>query len=190
PDLKTDNAEALKASGMDALHKKGHRGKKVRLAIVDGDFRGFDKLIASKKLPANTRYVDFTRQRNKDLAPDPFPGDAATLGHGTQGALAALLAAPEVELTLVRVDPTALYQLRDLMLYLGGEPVDSEGLKQRQGELDLEKFDLLEQRKVILAERKEILNDFGADEKTLAKGKALFEKEAKLEAAEKDYRDR
>src|SRR5262249_52675023 len=35
-----------------------------------------------------------------------------------------------------------------------------------------------------------ILNDFGADEKTLAKRKAFFEKEAKLEAAEKDYRDR
>src|SRR5262249_22774503 len=44
PDLKTDNAEALKGSGMDALHKKGHRGKKIRLAIVDGDFRGYDKL--------------------------------------------------------------------------------------------------------------------------------------------------
>jgi hypothetical protein len=190
PGFKTDNAQALKASGLEALHKKGHRGKKVRLAIVDGDFRGYEKLIASKRLPATTRYVDLTRERNRDLAPDPFHGNPAELGHGPQSALAAVLAAPDVELTLVRVDPATPFQLRDLMLYLSGEAVVSESLKEREDELEVERFNLEERRKVILAERREVLEDFGMDESKKKFREAFFKKEAQLEADQKDHRQR
>ena len=42
---------------------------------------------------------------NSDFLPDPQTGDDKAIGHGTHCALAAALAAPEAELTLVRIDP-------------------------------------------------------------------------------------
>src|SRR5262249_53700925 len=44
--------QALEASGLERLHRLRYRGKGVRLAVVDGDFRGWEGL-KGKQLPAS-----------------------------------------------------------------------------------------------------------------------------------------
>src|SRR5262249_38070641 len=112
-DVANRNREALTASGLGRLHSLGYRGKDtraaraagqfpgMRLAVLGGVFRGWEALVKAKHLPATTRVLDLTRQRNTSIEPDPYPKDDLTLGHGTQCALAAALAAPQADLLLI-----------------------------------------------------------------------------------------
>ena len=89
-----------------------------------GDRRRFYRLakaLVGKQLPADTRMIDLTRERNDDLEPDAEPGDGKPLGHGVHMALAVLRAAPEVELTLVRIDPAAPYMLQQVARAMNGD---------------------------------------------------------------------
>src|SRR5262249_40018307 len=86
-DEKGGHPEALRASGLERWHAQGNRGKGVRVAVIDGDFRGYER-FRGKQLPAEVRFLDLTAERNSTLEPDPFPGDAAAAGSGTQCALA------------------------------------------------------------------------------------------------------
>ena len=162
--IKADNTAALRLSGLEQLHKAGYRGKfrgqAVRLAIIDGDFRGYEALIKSGKLPADTQLVDLTVEGNPRLLPDPWPAGPATLGHGTQCALAAVLAAPDVRLTLIRVDPAALYQVRTAARYINGETVGSENLRRRVDELVRDRAALRQRRAILQQEREAVLNDY------------------------------
>src|SRR5207245_10997361 len=74
-----DNQAALKASGLARLHAQGKKGQGIRVAVIDSDFRGYEKL-KGKGLPADTRYVDFTAERNTTILSDPFPGDGQGIG--------------------------------------------------------------------------------------------------------------
>src|SRR4029077_7603295 len=76
--------------------------------------------------------------------PAPTPGDPIGIGVGTYQALAAVLAAPDAELTLVRVDPAAPYQLHEIIQYLSGDPPTSLTLGERRDEL---RFDLAKIRR-------------------------------------------
>ena len=108
---KIDN-DALRVSGLQRLHEAGIKGKGVRLAIIDGDFRGWREFVG-KGLPATTHLLDLTAERNADLLPDaPLAGGG--VGLGTHMALAAALAAPEADMLLIRVDPAAPYDLMTL----------------------------------------------------------------------------
>lgn len=156
-----DNTLALRQSGLARLHEKKQRGKGVRLAIVDTDFRGWEDAVKDGKLARSTRLVDLTTARNPTIDPDPFPGDPKELGHGTQCALAAALAAPEADLVLLRVDVTA-GQLLDVVRHLRGE-FYSEHLGRRQDELIAYRAGLQRDRADLLRERKPILDNFDDD---------------------------
>lgn len=157
-----DNAKALALSGLENLHKRGARGKGVRLAIIDTDFRGWEKMVKDKKLPAATRLVDLTAERSLDLLPAPYPANGDRLGHGTQCALAAALAAPEAELVLIRISDVAPHQLAEVAHYLRGERL-SDYLELRRDELTAAKARVDAQRETLQRDRREVLEDFTDD---------------------------
>jgi hypothetical protein len=162
--IEMDDAAALRETGLERLHGLGYRGKlrgrPVRLAVIDGDFRGYEALVSTGKLPANTRIVDLTAERNPNLRPDPLPGDLKGPGRGTQCALAAVLAAPEVELTLIRVDPGAPYQVRSAADNIAGNRVRSDNLQRRGDELVRDRVALRKRHAELMRERHFILQDF------------------------------
>jgi hypothetical protein len=153
PDLRA----MFQASGLSSLFARGYRGRGVRIAIVDGDFRGYDRL-KGKDLPANLHYVDLTAERNPSLLPDPFPGDSTVLGPGTQAALAALRAAPEADLTLIRIDPAAPHQLAAVVRLVNGERYYSDSVYQRNQELETAATDLRTRNADLLRLRQEAVN--------------------------------
>jgi hypothetical protein len=187
------NQSLLKASGLARLHDQGVKGQGVRVAVIDGDFRGFEKL-KGKGLPASTRYLDFTAERNPTFIPDPFPGDPQGIGQGTQFAQALILAAPDVQLTLIRVDPSCPYQVVEAARLIRGEPYRSESLSQRDAELTFEKARLRTRREDLRLERQAVLDDFRQDEELdreiVDRRKAYFKKLAELEGDERAYQQK
>jgi hypothetical protein len=157
---KGDDGRALTESGLAALHKAGFRGKGVRVAVIDGDFRGFEAQIKAGKLPASTRLVDFTAHRNLAMQPEPYPDDGTTLGHGTHCALAVALAAPDADLTLVRIDPGTPYMLIEVLEWIRGTGKLSSNLVRRSDELNTASSRLRLRRAAVLEERKTILENF------------------------------
>jgi hypothetical protein len=191
--IAAESAEAaqklLETTGLERLHKLGHKGRGTRLAVVDGDFRGWEAL-AGKKLPRNTRYVDLTASRNADVLPDKFSeGPTGTLGNGTVCALAALLAAPEADLTLIRIDPTAPYQLYEVARFITGDVVRSENLDHRAEDLTAMGKSLEARRQDIILERQRVFDMFGGDEESKKLRDEFLKKEAKLEADEKAHKE-
>jgi hypothetical protein len=179
----------LESTGLERLHKLGHKGRNVRLAVVDGDFRGWEHQLG-KGLPKNTKYIDLTAARNPNVLPDPFPeGPTGTLGTGTLTALAAILAAPEAELTLIRVDPKAPYQLYEVARYINGDPVRSENLEHRSDDLIAEAKSLEARQQELLLERQRVIDMFGGDEESKKLRDEFLKKEAKLEADEKAHKE-
>ena len=79
---KVDAAKAIEDSGLLRLHKARLKGDGVLVAIIDGDFRGWEGLVG-KGLPARTHLFDLTAERNDNLKPDAPPAGAG-LGHGTE----------------------------------------------------------------------------------------------------------
>ena len=152
-----DVREVFRASGVDSLFARGYRGRGVRIAVIDGDFRGYER-FKGKGLPANLDYVDLTAERNASLLPDPFPGDAAAVGAGTQAALTALRAAPEADLTLIRIDPGAPHQFAAVVRLFNGERYFSDSVYQRNMELENAAIDLRARAQELLRLRQEAIN--------------------------------
>ena len=164
PALKGANepAKVLKLSGLADLHGLGKRGQGVRLAVIDSDFRGWEAQMKKGVLPPATRLVDLTTEQSPDLFPAPQPA-GAELGHGTQCALAAAVAAPAAELVLVRIAGDDPFQLVEVNRYLrGGEY--SPLLERRLDELRVAASLLNLKRNQLLKERKVILNNFRDEE--------------------------
>ena len=162
PDEGGDPAKVLAATGLDRLHRAGRRGQKVRVAVVADDFRGWQALVG-KRLPKTTRYLDLTAERSDILKPDPFPNKPGT-GGGVTLALAVLLAAPDCELTLVRIDAAAPYMLNVLLRRLNGADYTSASLTQRRDDLGRTRRQMRRRLDALLKEREEVLNLF-ADNK-------------------------
>jgi hypothetical protein len=179
---KAGGPELLRTS-LERLHPLGHRGRGLRVAVIDSDFRGYQEHVG-KRLLSTTRYIDLTAERRPDLTPEPFAGDPKETGHGTQCALAAALAAPEAELTLVRIDPAAPYQLQSVARALNCDDFYSVGLQQRRDELaaDAERQRVL--REELLAERRAVLDTFKQDEQAVQRREAYFKRQAEFERAE------
>ncbi len=154
--LKGDNAKALEQSNLKELHARGYQGKSIRIGIIDGDFRGWETLVKQKH---RARLVDLTFDRDPEVYPQPFAGDAKQLGHGTLCALAAALAAPHAELVLIRADITDPYQLHEIVRYTQGGKV-APSIEQQHGELEARTAQLKVRRGQLLEERRLILNDF------------------------------
>jgi hypothetical protein len=153
-----DPQKALTLSGLAELHAKGKRGQGVRLALIDNDFRGWDRLVKERKLNGKTRFVDLTAEHSRDILPSAA-GPAEQLGHGAHCALATAAAAPDAELTLIRTDAFDPYQLEEIVRYLNGGDL-SDNLRRRQDELTTERLVLDAERAKLLRERQIILEDF------------------------------
>jgi hypothetical protein len=188
-DTKGDNAEVLRAAGVSNLHALGHRGRGVRAAVVGGDFRGWER-YRGKELPAETRYVDLTAERNPTIEPDPFPGEASGDGAGTQAALALALAAPESELTIIRIDPAAPHQLDAVVRLLRCEPFLSESLLQRRADLRADAEELRLRRQELNEERRRVLSDFRQTDEAVQRREAHFRKAAQQEKDERAWQGR
>jgi hypothetical protein len=157
---KGQDERALRESGLAALHGRGARGQGVRVAVIDGDFRGYEAQVKSKRLPARTRLVDLTADRNPTLQPDPPPAGPGTVGHGTQLALALALAAPEADLTLIRIDPSTPYMIREVADLIRGVTVVSPSLAARTDEVAAATAALRVRRGEVMAERKIVLESY------------------------------
>ncbi len=181
--LPGNNAKALAKSGLEELHRKGFRGQDVRLAVIDTDFRGWSELLKQGKLPPSTRLVDLTAERDPEILPAPvvyprgtgpsdlevLPASAAKqVGHGTQCALAATLAVPQVSLVLVRIDGSSPYELDELARYFRGGSLLSPYIDRRRDELVTARAELNLLRFHVLFERRLILESF-TDERDLEK---------------------
>jgi hypothetical protein len=151
-------AKALAQSGIAALHERGRRGQGARLAVLDADFRGWDTLVKEKKLPGTTRLIDLTAERSPQFLPAP-PLAGNELGHGTQVARAAALAAPDADLVLVRLDGFDHFQIDAISRYLAGG-LTSPTLQRRLDELRIEDSVLDLQRSQLQKERQAIVEDF------------------------------
>jgi hypothetical protein len=178
-------ADALRASGLERLQQQGHRGQKVRVAVIDSDFGGYQQFVGTK-IPARTRYVDLTAECDPNVEPQYTSRGPSPMGPGTQAALALALAAPEAELSLIRVDPEAPYQLLAVARYLNGEAVRSYSLDQRGQELAAEASRLETLRDKLLAERKTVLENFSQEEAAVKRREELFKREVNLERQEQE----
>jgi hypothetical protein len=170
-----DNQKVLEQSGVARLHQLGKLGKitipgtihypkakerPVRVAILDNDFTGYAEMVKLKLLPPDTRLVDLTIQWDPEILPAPPYPEVRQLGHGTQCALAVALAAPEAQLTLVRVDPASPYQIQEVAQYINGAPLRSQHLDRRVEELNSYAGLLASRRTTILQERKAVFEIF------------------------------
>jgi hypothetical protein len=184
-----ENFEPLRKSGVESLHLMGQRGLGQRVAVVDNDFRGWESL-KGKQLPENTRMVDLTRERNRNMLPDSEEGPPNELGHGARYALALLKAAPSVDLTLIRIDPAAPYQLATVARLVNGDPHLSLNIDNRLRSLENERSRLRTTKDLLLAERRAILDDFGVDDETIKRRQDYFKRQADFDLLEKDYQVR
>jgi hypothetical protein len=154
-----DNAKVLAQSGVAELHKLGARGQGVALGIIDTDFRGWQELVKAGKLPATTRLVDLTAERDRDLVPAPYPGEPDQPGHGTLCAQAAAVAAPAAQIVLIRTDLIAPYQLREIVGYIASGNY-SPTIEARRDDVVLARAKLRLEAKKLAMERERVLNNF------------------------------
>lgn len=185
-----DAGQALQDSGLERLHELGHRGKGIRIAVLDSDFHGYPTLIRDGKLPATTRLLDLTAECNPDLTPEPPGGNAADVGHGARMALAAALAAPEAELVLVRVNPALPFQVEQVAKAINGDPFRAECLDERAAELK-DDADRLEARaEVLQTERRALLSANLPIDEFQPKWEAYKKRQEAHDRDDKAYRDR
>src|SRR5579864_2263447 len=149
-------ADILAATRLSELHNRGFKGKGIKIAVIDGDFGGYEGLVG-KRLPKNTTLIDFTAARNVNIEPDPMPTKDGQIGQGTACALAVAHAAPEADLLLVRIDPASPYQLMLVMRLLNQETPPLENLNERSLEIAHERERLQRRRTEVLEERRKAI---------------------------------
>jgi hypothetical protein len=165
----------LQASGAARLQAMGQKGRGTRLALVDSDFRGWEKL-AGKGLPPDTRLFDLTRERNADLQPDPFPSGNEP-GAGTRRALTIARIAPEINLTLIRIDPSSPYMVEAAARAINADPVRSLNLDSRLAELQSQRDALDKRRDLLAEERRLVFQDFRQEGEAVKRRKEYLEKQ-------------
>lgn len=162
---KSPDVDPLVVTGVAQLHASNRKGQQVRVVILDTDFAGWQTALKQDK-PANsqgtTTFIDLTAERQRDLAPDEMPGE---MGTGTKAAMAVRLAAPLVNLTLVRIPVDAPYQLVNVGRYIRGDSFRAEGLITRRNELSADIESYTERRKRANEEYRFAFNDFDQDDR-------------------------
>ncbi|MCS6850221.1 MAG: hypothetical protein NZ700_03510 [Gemmataceae bacterium] len=187
--LPAARAPVLDATALGKLRSAALRGRGVVVAVIDADFRGAPSQIG-RQLPADTRLIDLTGERNPGLEPDPYPDDATEEGTGTRLARAVVQAAAGARLVLVRVDPASPYQVLSVARAIAGEPVGGVGLRQRQEELIAEGQSLKQRQTELRLQRNVILNTFGQDEAAQQKREAYRQEQERFDRDERAYRER
>jgi hypothetical protein len=172
-------------TGLGRLHALGARGRGVRVAVIDSDFRGSAARIGNA-FPKSTTVIDLTAARNADIKPDPQP-NGEEIGAGTRAALAVRLGAPDCDLVLVRIDPAAAYMLGDVAHYFHGDINRSENIASRHRDLLNQDDQLRIRRRQLNAQQAELAGDFNQDEATVERRKKLAEDLAQLTADEKEH---
>ncbi len=153
-------ADLLNASRFDQLHKLGYRGQGTRIVIIGSEFPGITDLIG-KDLPANTLFIDLTTELTLTL--DPQPPVANRVSGGLAAARAAHLVAPDAQLVLIRIDPTAFFQVLSVSRYIRGDTSYSEALQSRISELSLKAETLRRQYLEAVAEYQRAFQSFSDD---------------------------
>lgn len=125
-------SDLLTASHVDQLQQRGYRGQGVRVVVIGSDFPNVTAMIG-KELPANTQVVDLTAELSQTLEPRPPAANRVSSGIATARAVHA--AAPRAQLILVRVDPTAFFQLVSVAHHALGDAGYSEAMQSRITEL-------------------------------------------------------
>jgi hypothetical protein len=166
----------LQASGAARLQALGRQGLGTRLAVISSDFRGWEALVG-KELPQRTRLIDLTRERNADMQPDPFPAGGAEPGPGTRQARTIARVAPQVDLTLIRVDAAAPYMLEEAARAINGDLGRTIGLGNRLDQLDREQSALDKRRDELAEERRLVFQDFRQEGEAATRRKAYLEKQ-------------
>jgi hypothetical protein len=180
----------LQEAGVARLHALGHRGQGTVVAVLDPDFRGWETQVKEKKLPAGTRLIDLTRERNPRMDADPSPGDPQQLGVGTRYALTIAAVAPEAELFLVRVDAGAPYMILNVARAINGEGYRSFGMEQRLAALDLERGILERRKELLLEERREVYGNFAEEGEAAKRREEYRKRQAQYEKDEADFNAR
>jgi len=190
PNKARSNFEPLRKSGVEQLHLMGRQGKGTRVAVIDGDFRGWEKL-RGKQLPAKTRMIDLTAERSPDLLPDPEPAaNPGELGSGTRYAQALMRAAPSVDLTLIRIDPGAPYQLLAVAQAIAGDTPRSLDMENRLADLEADRKSLNIRKDLLLIERRQVFEDFGVDDEAVKRRQEYFQRQAEFEKDERSFTGR
>ncbi len=178
--------DASAQTRLNRFHEMGFRGQGVKVAVVGGDFGGWEKLVGSR-IPKGTRLVDITAARNRNVEPDPMPSTDGSLGAGTVAALAVSQAAPGAELVLVRLDPESPHQLLMLARLLNESNVLPRSFEDRYQELKRDREFLNRRRIEILAERKKAYDEQVFDEgdsKVPEQRKQFLESQARIKSAQ------
>ncbi|HJZ90580.1 MAG TPA: hypothetical protein VKE40_06875 [Gemmataceae bacterium] len=165
PTLPPAKAETdpLRATRLDRLHALDRKGQGIRVVIIDTDFAGWQKHlpVAKDAKSGRVEFIDVTAERNRDVRPDPMPGD---FGHGTHCALAVRLAAPAADLTLVRVPPDAPYNLVNIARSVRGDTFRTEGIVSRRLEIDADFSSVRQRTDKAVAEYRAAFEDFSDEE--------------------------
>jgi hypothetical protein len=168
----------LKEAGVARLHDLKHKGHGTRVAVIDTDFSGWKDLVGTQ-LPERTRLLDLTVERNANLLADPSPGPAP--GPGTRRAVVLSRAAPEADLTLIRVDPAAAYMVYQVARAINGDPYLSVSLDNRLDELDVQRRRLDERRDKLLEERKIVFESFEEEGELARRREAYLKDQAEFD---------
>ena len=99
------------------------------------------------------------------MLPDAFPAGAEP-GTGTHRALTIARIAPEITLTLIRIDPASPYMLEAAARAINGDPIRSLNLDARLAEIQLDQDALDKRRDKLAEERQEVLNSFAVPDET------------------------
>jgi hypothetical protein len=174
----------LQEAGVARLHNLKHKGRGTRVAVIDSDFSGWEALVG-KQLPEQTRLIDLTTERNPTVLPDPWPGPAP--GPGTRRAVTLSRAAPEADLTLIRVDPAAAYMVYQVARAINGDPYLSVSLENRLEEFAYQRRQLDERRDRLLQERKVVFESFEQEGEMAQRREAYIKAQAEYERELRDY---
>lgn len=169
--------DAFKSTKLAELHAKGYRGQGTRIAVLAAEFPSAQAIIG-QQLPKSAKFIDLTAELNPDLKPtDPNPNRPGT---GTVAALIAQASAPEAEIVMIRIDPSALHQLLTIARAITGDQSYSEAFQSRSAELATQSELLATRRRIVTEEYRKALQDLSDDEPIVARRKASRDAMEKL----------
>ena len=162
PTLPATEIDPLKRAGVDRLHAFGKMGQKISMVILDSDFAGWESLMPKdEKAPGQVKFLDLTAERNRNVRPEPMPGE---IGHGTLAAKAVRLSAPAADLTLIRVPADAPYHVINVARSIRGDIFRTEGLVTRRFEIEAEQDALRIRQRDAREEYRKAFDDFSDEE--------------------------
>ncbi|MEZ6142018.1 MAG: hypothetical protein R3B84_15740 [Zavarzinella sp.] len=159
--LTAPDADPLKTMGLTKLHQFGARGARQKVVIIDSDFSGWeDHLPPDPKKPNQYTLIDLTAARNRNVEPDPMPGE---LGRGAHCAKIVHLTAPDSDILMIRVAPDSAYQVSDIINFIRGTSLSMNAIKVRRDEIAFDTNALRNRRAAAIVEYNQAFADFSAD---------------------------